>query len=145
MTSCIVSPISWRSPCMRVIRLKEVLEAFDFFCGPTCSLGCWWFNYVDAVGGSVPPSSVLGSSSGDDDLWPSCSFSVACCSMATFCYSVATFVTSRASCAFCCCCLFSFLLCQLHHLQDCLLLLLLCSILFYFLHEDGWSSPLQWP
>ena len=92
MTSLTISQMSCRSPSVRVIRSKEVFEAFDFFCGPTCSIKCYHFSCVDAVCGSAPPSSWSVSYSGEGDFWPSCSF------FAAFCCSSAAFATSCASC-----------------------------------------------
>lgn len=68
MTSRIVSPISCRSPSMRVLRLKEVLEAFNFFRSPTCSLGHFRFSCANVVYGSTPPSSVSASFSSEGDF-----------------------------------------------------------------------------
>lgn len=75
--SLTVSPMSCRSPSVRVVGLKEVLEAFDFFYVPTCTLGRCRFNCVDVVCGSTPPSSGSISCSGEGDFWPQCSFSAA--------------------------------------------------------------------
>lgn len=119
VTSCSISPISYRSPLVRVIGSKEVLDAFVFFHGPTYSLGLWHFNCVDVVCGSMPPSSVSVSiscsCSSEGNFWPSRSFSATfcasavafCCSTTSFyasavafCCSVATFVASHASFSF---------------------------------------------
>ena len=89
-----VSPMSCRSPLVRVIESKYVLEDFDFFRYPTCSLSRCHFSCVDSISGSMPPFFVMGSYSGKDDFWPSRSFSAACC------YSIAAFAVSCASCAF---------------------------------------------
>ena len=68
MTSLTISLMSCRSPSMRVIGSKEVLEAFDFFRGLTCSLGRCHFSCVDVVCGSVPPSSFFVSCSGEGNF-----------------------------------------------------------------------------
>lgn len=107
MTLCTISPISWRSPSVRMIGSREVLEAFDFFHGPTYSLWCWHFNCVDATSRSTPPSSVSSSSSGEGDLWPSHSFSASYCCSATATsfllfsanYTICSFTSSSFFCA----------------------------------------------
>lgn len=68
VTSHTISPISCRSPSVRVIGSKEVLEAFDFFHDPTYSLTHCHFSCVDVVYGSAPLSSVSGSCSGEGDF-----------------------------------------------------------------------------
>ena len=88
--SLTVSPMSCRSLSVRVIRSKEVFEAFDFFCGPTCSLGRCHFNIVDVFYGFVPPSSGSVSCLGEGNFWPSRSFSTA---------FYRSFVSFAASCA----------------------------------------------
>lgn len=101
MTSCTISSMSCKSPSVRVIGSKEVLEAFDFFRGPTCSLRDWHFNCVDGVYGSMPPSSTSDSSSGEGDVWSSRSFSLKCFySVAAFCCFVVAFTASYTSCDF---------------------------------------------
>lgn len=98
MTLHTISPISYRSPSVRVIGSKEVLDAFDFFHDPTCSLGHWCFNCVDTVSWSVPPSSISISiscpCSCEGDFWPSRSF------FAAFCATTAAFVASCTSYTF---------------------------------------------
>lgn len=91
VTSLTVSPISWTSPSMRVIRSYEVFEAFEFFRDPTCSLGYEHFNLVHTACGFAPPCSILVSSSGKGDFYPSRSSST------IFCYSSANFVMSCAA------------------------------------------------
>lgn len=57
MTSCMVSPMSCRSPSVRVIRLTNSLDIFTFLCSPIHSLEHWRFSNVDVVSGSALPSS----------------------------------------------------------------------------------------
>lgn len=91
VTSLTISPISCRSPSLRVIGSNEVFEAFNFFHNLTCSLGCRHFNWVDVVYGSMPPCSMLVSGSSEGNFYPSCSSSTA------FCYSSAKFTVSHAA------------------------------------------------
>lgn len=91
VTSLTVSPISYRSPSVRVVRSNEVFQAFVFFHGPTYSLGREHFSWVVVVYGSMPPSSVSISNSIEGNFYPSRSSST------TFCYSFANFTASRAT------------------------------------------------
>ena len=91
MTSHTISPMSWRSPSVRVIGSKKVLGAFDLFYSPTYSLRHYRFSYVDVVCRSMPPSSRSISCVCEDDFAPSRSFSIA-----LYCFYTA-FATSRTS------------------------------------------------
>lgn len=85
VTSLIISPISWRSPSVRVIGSNEVFEVFIFLCNPTCSLRRRCFSWVDIVYESTPSCSVPVSSLGKGNFYPSCSSFVAfCCSSTKF-------------------------------------------------------------
>jgi len=96
--SLTVSPISCRSPSVRVIGSKKVFEAFVFFHGPTYSLGRRRFSWVDVVCRSMPPCSVSISSLGEGDFCPSrSSYDVFYCSSTNFAALRATWALAVAS------------------------------------------------
>ena len=77
MTLRTVSPMSCRSPLVRMIGSMDNFNALTFFHSPICSVGCWCFNCVDVVCGSAPPSSSSASYPSEEDVWPSHAFTTA--------------------------------------------------------------------
>lgn len=101
VTSLTVSPISCKSPSVRVIGFKDVFEALVFFHDTTFSCGRWCLSWVDVVCRSTPPcsigSSVSASAPGKGEFFPSRSSPhVSYCS-ANFAVSRTAWVLASAS------------------------------------------------
>ena len=99
VTSHTVLPMLCRSPSIRVIGSIDNFDALTFLCDPVRLVGCWCFNYVDAVCGSMPPSSSSTSYPCEGDIWPSCAFagaSFTTTAAEAFSCSVAVYAVSHA-------------------------------------------------
>lgn len=100
MTSHTISPMSCKSPSVRVIRSIDNFDALAFFRGPIRSVRCWRFNSVDVFCCSALPSSSFASYPREGDFWPSCTFiatSYHATAAATFCCSDTICAASHAS------------------------------------------------
>ena len=140
MTSCIISPMMCRSPCVRVISSIDNFDALTFLCDPVRSAGCWCFNCVDAVCGYVPPSSSSTSYPCEGDIWPSRTFAAtSCATTTTFSYLVVVCATSRITCTFDAAT--SFLLFSANYVMHSLALSLFLSATDFYLC-DVWSALL---
>ena len=98
--SCTVSPMSCRSPSVRVIGSMNNFEAFAFFHNPIRFAGCWRFSYMEAVHWSAAPSSISASFAAcpcEGVVWPLPTFTTTSCAGAAFSHLVAFYVTSHAT------------------------------------------------
>lgn len=101
MTSQVVSPMSWRSPLVKVIGLMASFEALTFFLGLDLFVMHGHLICVDTVPGSILSFSIYVPSASypEDVAWPSSTCTVVASTLCTVVATSATFFCSMASCA----------------------------------------------